>query len=220
MSKRAHLTIFMGAGGVALAAASASGQALITFGYNDLSAGYQGTSSTTGTLALVARADVNFRTSGDVSRIGPASGGGGDAVFQPGFTGTSVNADVFISLSRNGTAGTGTYHITADNNDDLSGNLTGTFALVGTATVFTGTATGVFSDPGQSFTGSPATTFFTQVAGTLNGAFTLSLDSGDFFGHNYTFTPSQAQGMFPAPAPGTLALLGFAGFAAGRRRRR
>lgn len=213
-------TMLIAAAGVAATAAVANAQAILTFGFTDVSGSFTASDgSFTGSADSV--------TSGDVTRLASP---GGTAVFEPGFTGTGASDfsfDIDVMITGAGTAdGTGTFTIVDVHGETLTGNLNGEFnQLMGGAITFEGTLSNVmFNDVSGdgTFDGPTAGSFSTDLpgSGVYSGALVqLFIDSsGGFFDSDFTGISTQVSGAV-VPAPASLALLGLGGLAAVRRRR-
>lgn len=203
---------------IAAAALTAGASAQIaTFTFSDLNGAFD---STTREFTANASAD----TSGDVTRlVSPA----GSAQYQAGFAGMS-SADVSLSLTlSNITAASadavGSFTITDDNGDTLTGDMNGQFTPFGFSITYDGLLSNVmFNDVTSdgSFDGPSSGAFSNAFNGApFDGAIVqLFFDFGGFFANDFSDTPILVDGLV-VPAPASLALVGLGGLAATRRRR-
>jgi len=219
-----------------LAGAAHAGASIVALTYGDLSGNYVATNATSG--VFTARAvDIagTLRSSGAVSRLEAPLG---TADFQPGFVSGADMANFAMDLvvTHNGTTGTGTgtFVATDADGDTITGNISGSWSLVGTYTAFEGVLSNVFiKDNGtldHTFNGSSAGGWETAFATSApyNGAVVkLTENVSSFFNTNFsnaaTGVTAQIQTILvPLPA-GSLAggatLLGLAGLQGIRRRR-
>ncbi|MFI4882652.1 MAG: PEP-CTERM sorting domain-containing protein [Phycisphaerales bacterium JB064] len=213
-------TMLIAAAGVAATAAVANAQAILTFGFTDVSGSF---TASDGSFA----GSSDAATSGDVTRLASP---GGTAVYEPGFVGTGASDfsfDIDVMITGASTAdGSGTFTIVDVHGETLSGNLDGEFTqLMGGAIAFEGTLSNVmFNDVSGdgTFDGPTVGSFGTDLPGTgpYTGALVqLFIDgSGGFFDSDFTGISTQVSGAV-VPAPASLALLGLGGLAAARRRR-
>lgn len=208
-------------GVLVVAAGTAAGDVILTFGYTDLFGAYS-----TGTGVFTAdAADVgNTRSSGDVTRIGVP---GGTADFDTGFVSRSMFADVGLSLAvtgvtSNSATGTGQLILTDDDGDTITADVVGQFANGGFGIYyFTGYLSNVFLS-GSTFDGTDGGSFDMNLPGNepYEGALIQLFIHGasHFFSGNFSGVSVQLSGaIIPAPA-GVLALGGL-GLMASRRRR-
>ena len=206
--------------GLALCAAGATAQ-VVTFTYSDVSGSYN-----TGTQVFNASAGAN--TSGDVTRLAAP---GGSAQYGTGFTTLLTSADVDLTLTlSNITAttadATGSFTITDDNGDTLTGNIDGEFQGSGFAISFDGLISGaVFNNNSldgtfDGPTGGSFSTDLNPIPLPLDGAIVqLFFSFNNFFVNSFSNTPVLVDALLiPAPGAASLALAGL-GLAAKRRRR-
>lgn len=213
-----------GAGVVGLAASTASANAILTFGFTDLSGSYDYIDDTSGTMSAVAVDEQDLQTSGDVTRLALP---GGTAQFNVGFMSRSAFADVVLTMNiTNRTAtdadGNGSIVITDDDGDTITATLMGTFSTPGAGiTFFTGYLSNV-GLTGSSFDGTDGGSFDTDLPGNepYSGAVVqLFINSGGgFFNSDFDSESIQVDGII-VPTPATLALMGAGGLCGFRRRR-
>lgn len=208
-----------------LLATTASADVVATFGFTDLEGSYD---SATGVFRAVATETANYATSGDVTRIGSATT---TAEYAFGFTTRSgfANAVFEINVTMNNgltAVGAGSFTITDDDGDTLTGNIAGMWINGGSGYVYfngsisdasfndNGSADGSFDGPDGGGFGIPVTQLNNEV-GALVGLF---IKPGSFFGGTFRDRPTQIDGQI-LPTPGSLALAGLGGLALARRRR-
>jgi hypothetical protein len=210
-------------------ASTASADAILTFGYTDLSGQYIG-DVTGGVFTAVASSVGAIQTSGAASRlIGP---GEGVATFDTGFVGNADLADAQFTISvfnrtANRADGAGQFVITDLDGDTIQGSIDGVW-LRGSQgrTFFNGNLRNVTvtdnGDQDGTFNGNEGSW---AIAGVnpplvLEGALVqLFIRSGTgFFDQPFFNTSTQVAGEL-VPTPGAAFLCGLAGLAAFRRRR-
>lgn len=208
-----------------LLAVSANADVVATYGFTDLEGSYD---SATGTFRAVATDNGNYASSGDVTRIGASTD---TAEYAFGFTTRSsfANAvfDIAVSFNNGLTAiGTGSFIITDDDGDTLTGDISGLWINGGSGFVYfngsmsdvsfsdNGALDGTFDGPDGGGFGIPVTT-----ANNDDGAIVgLFIKPGNFFLTDFRDRPTQIDGQI-LPTPGSFALLGIGGLALSRRRR-
>lgn len=208
-----------------LVAATASAEVVLTYGFTDLAGSYDAGS---GAFRAIATDTPSFATSGDVTRIG---GPTLTAEYAFGFTTRSSFADAVFDINvtmNNGmtAVGSGTFSITDDDGDTITGSIEGLWINGGSGYVyFNGSMSNVtFSDNGTSddsfdgpdgggfnFSGLPTT----ATEGAIVGLF---IRSANFFNTSFDAVPVQIDGQI-VPTPGALALAGLGGLTLARRRR-
>jgi MYXO-CTERM domain-containing protein len=206
---------------VAASTAAQAQEAILSFGFTELSGGYS-TASTQ--FSAVGVDTASLRSTGDVTRLlGPSS----TAQYLPGAAAGLVNVNLAVSGITPTTAnGAGTLAIMDVNGDLLTANIAGQFSNMGTAVFFNGllsdaqfvsvSGDGLFNGPsGGSF---PLT--FAPATAPYNGAiFELFVGTpGNFFTGDFSGVSVQVSGAV-TPAPASLALLGLGAAFAARRRR-
>jgi len=212
------------AGVVGLAASTASANAILTFGFTDLSGSYDRINSTSGTMSAVATDTPDLATSGDVTRLATP---GGTANFDVGFSTRSAFADVVLTMNiTNRTSltadGNGSIVITDDDGDTITATLSGMFTTPGAGiTFFTGYLSGV-TLTGSTFDGTDGGSFGTDLPGNepYTGAVVqLFINSGGgFFNADFDNESIQIDGII-VPTPASVALAGLGGLCGFRRRR-
>lgn len=222
---------------LALVAAAAAGTVsvaqaattLVSFGYNNLAGTYTAAGVNAGNFSAVAvdQGVGGLQTDGSVSRLVP---GAGQAKFAAGFMSLPTFAAFSININFvriNATSGTGAGSFTATDalGNTVSGNLAGIWSLqpsIGIA--FNGGLSNVNITPNATFTGTDgsSTNWNTNLpsAAPYTGALTqLVFNGGAFFTDaSMQNVATQVSGQI-VPSTGTLALFGFGGLVAGRRRR-
>lgn len=211
-------------------AQTANADAILTFGYTDLSGQYVG-GAPGGTFTARASALGAIQTSGDVTRLQTP---GGDAVFANGFVGLPGFADAVFTISvANKTAfsadGLGTFVLTDVDGDTIDGVIQGTWIRGSQGrTFFNGNLTQVaIHDNGvqdDQFNGNAGSFQISNLGGplpVLRGALVqLFIRTGvGFFDQSFFNNSTQVSGEI-VPTPGAAALAGLAGAVALRRRRR
>lgn len=233
------------AGVVAACAGSAMAQtSLISFTYSDLAASYVhgGTTPTNVFQANAVSVLGGLQTGGDVSRIDVSPNQTANFLtgFRAGVTPATVNLtmnvnETVVIIGGNNTRdASGTFTLTDDDGDKITGVISGRWTDLGAGfDSFQGLITsasivvvaggddthfnGIGSGPPNSFVyaGLP----LTGLSGSL---VELQLTQGIFFDSNFgagNNVSSQASGIL-VPTPGAMGLLGLGALAAGRRRRR
>jgi hypothetical protein len=229
---------------VALASAAGSAMAQqnqVTFSYSDLSASFVngGTMATRVFTAQAVSVANGLQTGGDVSRVDVTPNQ--TATFLTGFKGisaanvvVSMNIDTaFVVVNGNNTVqAAGGFTLTDDDNDIITGTLTGTWTDLGAGfDSFQGLISSASIIPqgggdNQNFNGAgavPLPNSFSyaglQLTGLTGALVELQLTQGIFFNNNFSGVSSQVSGIL-VPAPGALGLLAAGGMLAARRRRR
>lgn len=208
-----------------LLAVSANADVVATYGFTDLEGSYD---SATGTFRALATETATYASSGDVTRIGAPTL---TAEYAFGFTSRSAFAGAVFEISvtmNNGltAVGAGSFTITDDDGDTLTGSISGMWINGGSGFVYfngsmsgvsfndNGAADGMFNGPDGGGFGIPVTTA-NDDDGAIVGLF---IKSGSFFGSSFRDRPTQIDGQI-LPTPGSLALVGLGGLALSRRRR-
>jgi len=201
--------------------AAAQADAILTFGFTDLSGSF---SVGTSTFAADAVDAGNLRSAGDVTRLAPA---GGTANFDDGFVSRSAFADVALSMAvsninANSADGNGSILITDHTGDTIVADIDGVFSNGGFGIYFfTGYLTNVFLS-GTTFDGPDGGSFNMNLPGEepYEGALVqLFISSnGAFFANDFAGRSVQVSGII-VPAPGFFGVAG-AGLLLGTRRRR
>lgn len=208
-----------------LLATTANAGVVATYGFTDLDGSYD---SATGVFRAVATDNANYSTSGDVTTIGSPTQ---TAEYDFGFTTRSGFANAVFEISVTGNngltaLGSGSFTITDDDGDTLSGLISGMWINGGGGFVyFNGSMSGVnFSDNGATdanFDGPDGGGFsfpITQLNNEIGAIVGLFIKPGTFFGSTFRDRPTQIDGQI-LPTPGSLALAGIGGLALARRRR-
>ena len=205
---------------VAATAGLASADTILSWGYTDTVGSFDGT-----TFSAVAGMD----TAGDVTRLAdPAS----TAEFDVGFLTRSALADVVIQIAVSNVGavtadGSGTFELTDNDGDTITGNIDGVFINGGAGFVFfngllTNVALNNNSPVSNTFDGVDGGSFDMDLPGSppYEGAFIALNLSGTngFFTSAFDDISTQVNGEI-VPAPASLALLGLGGLAGIRRRR-
>lgn len=209
-------------------ASAANADGILSFRYVDLDGSYVPTNATTGSFTAAASGPV-LNTSGDVTRLIPTLG---TATFAPGFvTGLdAANASFSISVENLdamlGIAdGAGTFTLTDLNGDTFTGNILGTWVRgINGNTFFNGdldsvvfnnvSGDGLFDGNTGSIVGDLG------FPGVFEGALVqVFIRTAGFFNEAYSGVPTNTEGVI-VPAPAAAGLMGLAGLAAARRRRR
>ncbi len=211
-------------------AQSALADAILTFGYTDLSGQYVG-GVPGGTFTARASSLGAIQTSGDVTRLQSPDG---TASFNTGFEGSPDLADAFFEISVfNKTAfsaqGAGFFTLTDVDGDTITGIIEGTWIRGSQGrTFFNGNLLNVvLTDNGQADNSFDGNVGGFQMAGLggpmpqLQGALVqLFIRTGvGFFDQPFFNNSTQVAGEI-VPTPGAVALMGLAGLAGLRRRRR
>jgi hypothetical protein len=211
---------------VGVCATGASADALMSFGFTDLSTAFD---VNTSILSATSVDNGNLSTGGDVTRL--IGGGGGTADFGTGFEslGTLGQFDMSMSISNilvDTADGAGNLLITDANGDTISAGISGEWSLVGGVFyVFQGELDNVFvndlSGDGQfdGPTGGLFSTSFASPQPYTGAAVYLYFGApGGFFSKGFDGVSGQIAGEV-VPGPGTIALLGLGGVVATGRRR-
>jgi hypothetical protein len=190
---------------------------ILSFAYSDLMSSFD--ASTSAYAAVVSAGD----TSGDVSFVP----GNQTAEFDSGsFAGSSASFDlnlVLSSITATTADGLGTLSIADANGDTITADVNGAFNLSLGTVFFEGFLSNALINDNSadgSFDGTTTGSFSTAIPGQpLNGSIVqISFDAGDFFNSSFDDNTTLANGIL-VPTPGAVALLGFAGLTAVRRRR-
>lgn len=215
-----------------LLATTANAGVVATYGFTDLQGSYTPDAGdpAIGVFRAVATDNANYSTSGDVTKIGAPTA---TAEYAFGFTSRSGFANAVFEISVTGNngltaLGAGSFTITDDDGDTLSGLISGMWINGGGGYVyFNGSMSNVnFSDNGatdSSFDGPDGGGFsfpITQLNNEVGAIVGLFIKPGSFFGVGQAFRdrPTQIDGQI-LPTPGSLALAGIGGLALARRRR-
>ncbi len=208
-----------------LCTAASADDALISFGFTDLSTAFDVNTS----LLTASSVDFgNLSSGGDVSRL---IGSLGDAEFDSGFEslGTLGHFDLSMSISNvmiDTADGLGTIQITDANGDTITSDISGDWSLVGGIFyVFSGVLDNVFVNDNSGdglFDGPSGGSFSTSFLSPqpFNGAavYLYFGKPGGFFSKDFSGVSGEIAGEI-VPAPGAAALLGLSGLVAMRRRR-
>lgn len=194
---------------------------ILSFGYTDLAGSYN---SASGEFAAVASAAAETATAGDVTRLAAP---GGTANFDAGFFGTSLFADAQFMLTvtfldPNSAVGIGSFILTDDDGDTISGDIDGAFLNLGNGQIaFQGLLGNVFLS-GSEFNGTDGGAFDMDLPGNApyEGALVqlFIASSGGFFDASFDGVSVQADGQL-VPTPASIALLAAGGLAISRRRK-
>lgn len=201
--------------------ASAQAEAILTFGFTDLSGSFNvGTSE----FSADAVDTANLSTAGDVTRLSPV---GATATYNDGFVSRSAFADVGLSMDvtnilANSADGNGSILITDNDGDTIVADIDGVFSNGGFGIYyFTGYLSNVFLS-GTTFNGPDGGSFGMDLPGNepYEGALVqlFIANNGNFFANSFTGRSVQLSGII-VPAPGVLGIAG-AGLLLGARRRR
>lgn len=223
--KRSALAIL----GMSLGLGHASAEVILTFGFTDLAGSFERDAIPgSGDFRAEAVDSGLLRSAGDVSRLG---GGAGTANFDDGFVSRSDFANVVIDISvfnNNGSTaqGLGTFRVTDDDGDTLTGTISGTWVRGSGSTFFNGDLSNVGLADNESsdgvFNGTDGGLFGLNLPGDgpYEGAFVqLFINNPGFFSRTFRGISVQV-GAEIIPTPGALALAGLAGvFGLSRRRR-
>ena len=220
-SELARITSTIAAVGLLVGVAGvAQAEVVLTFGFTDLSGGYDGA----GNFSASAVDAGVLRSSGDVTSL---HGAGGTAEFDAGFAGgtAAFQVDLSVAAGPGPKAGAGSFTITDADGDTIVGDISGDWISGGGDIVFfNGFLSNVFLNAtggGTTFDGPSSGQFDMDIPGEpLEGAFvTLFIATGaGFFSEAFSGVSTQVDGVvIPAPA-GVMALAGL-GLMASRRRR-
>lgn len=229
--KMQKMTIVAGLVSLAGVAATAQADAILSFGYTDLSGQYVG--DVLGGLFTARASSVGaIQTSGDVTRLVP--NGVGTATFDAGFEGGIDPADAVFNISvfnktSNRANGLGEFVLTDVDGDVIRGDIDGIWVRGSQGrTFFNGNLRNVvLIDNGQQddqFNGNSGAFQMSGLGGPvprLEGALVqLFIRTGvGFFDQSFFNNSTQVAGEI-VPTPGAAALAGLAGVAALRRRRK
>jgi MYXO-CTERM domain-containing protein len=201
---------------LAFAGSAFAGEAVLSFTYSDLMGSFD---AATGEYSAV----VGTGSSGDVTFVP----GNQTAEFDSGsFASTSAGFDLNLTISgitANSATGSGTLSIADENGDTITTDVTGSFNLLLGTVFFQGFLDNALVNDNSadgSFDGTTAGSFSTAIPGQpFSGSIVqISFDAGDFFNSSFADNTTLASGLL-VPTPGAVALLGFAGLTAVRRRR-
>ncbi len=209
-------------GGVLAGLGCAAGAApILSFGFSDLSGSFD---TGTGVFNAEASDTAALSTSGDVTRL---AGPTGTANFDTGFLSASAFADVDITMNvsiidAQNASGIGSFTLTDDDGDTITGTINGTFHTPGVGiTFFTGLLSAVTLN-GATFDGTDGGSFDMDLPGNAPypGAFVALyiLNGSTFFNSNFSSVSVQVSGEI-LPSAGSMALLGLGGLLAVRRQR-
>lgn len=214
------------AAALAALAGTASADVILTWGFTELNGTYN---SVNQQFNAKAEDNANLRTTGDVSRLVSTTG---TALFQDGFVSgadsSNYNMDISVFNKVGNTAqGAGTVTITDANGDTIVADISGDWlspgfgivyfnGLLSNVTVNNNSNDGTFDGPGG---GSFSSDF--SAYSNLNGALVqLFTRTGvGFFNTSFSNVTTLVSANV-VPTPGSLALVGVAGFLAARRRSR
>ncbi len=209
-------------GGVIGLAAAAGAAPVLSFGFTDLAGRFD---ADTGEFNAEATETAALSSSGDVTRL---AGPTGTANFDTGFLSSSAFADVDISMvvtinDAQNASGLGSFTITDDDGDTITGTIQGDFHTPGAGiTFFTGLLSNV-TLTGSTFNGPDGGSFDMDLPGNApyTGAFVslYILNGSTFFNSDFSDVSVQASGLI-VPSAGSMALLGLGGLVAVRRQRR
>jgi uncharacterized protein (TIGR03382 family) len=223
----------------ALLASTAMAQdPILSFGYTDLNGVFarSGTSGagfgtglfTANAIDVVISPENSLRSGGDVTRL---SAPNGTAQFDTGFVSQANSANFALSLSvlnNDGdfADGAGSFTITDLNGDTVTGSISGTWVRGGlNQTFFNGDLANVQLNniSGDGLFNGNLGSFDLNLGfpGIFEGALVQLFlrPSADFFGTDFSLVSTQVSGEI-VPTPGAAALMGLAGVAALRRRRK
>lgn len=214
--------LLVGSGAVLGVIGAAGAAPILSFGFTDLSGSF---STASGQFRADASDTGGLNTSGDVTRL---AGPTGTANFDTGFLSASAFADVNITMNvspidAQNASGMGSFTLTDDDGDTITGTINGTFNTPGVGiTFFTGLLSNVTLN-GTTFNGPDGGSFDMDLPGTgpYPGAFVaLYIRNGStFFNSDFRNVSVQASGEI-LPSAGSMALLGLGGLVAVRRQRR
>lgn len=209
-------------GGIAGLATITTASPILSFGFTDLAGSF---STGSGVFRAEASDTAALSTSGDVTRL---AGPMGTANFDTGFLTASAFADVDITMNvsiidAQNASGIGSFTLTDDDGDTITGTINGTFHTPGFGiTFFTGLLSGVTLN-GTTFNGPDGGSFDMDLPGNAPypGAFVslYILNGSTFFNRDFRAVSVQVSGEI-LPSAGSMALLGLGGLVATRRQRR
>lgn len=210
-----------------ITASSASADAVLTFGFTDMSGQFTRDNPGPGGLFSARAVDTALlRTAGDVSRIVNPFG---TAVYDDGFVSGLDPSDVVLSISVFNVLGgpiptadgLGSFTITDVDGDTITGSISGVWLLLAGGVYFNGDLSGVVitSDDG-TFDGPAGGSVVTADLGVLEGANTVLFTNpiGGWWDQSFRDVSTQFSGEL-LPTPGAVALLGLGGLVSSRRRR-
>lgn len=221
---------------LAAAAGTANADAVLTFGFTDLNASYDGA----GSFSATVNDTVNFAAAGDVTRVGDPDGA--TALYEAGFSNALTDAMVAVDMSLSnilpGSAdvNVGTITVTDADGDTITANLSGSWQSIDagggfTFLAFAGSLSNVFindnNDQDGTFDG-PTGGLFSLDFAPLEQPFVGAIvqlflsPSGVSFNDSFSNISTQVSGeIVTVPGPGALALaaIGTFGMIGPRRRR-
>ncbi|MCL4222415.1 MAG: hypothetical protein KJZ65_13710 [Phycisphaerales bacterium] len=209
-------------GAIAGLAAVTTAAPILSFGFTDLAGSF---STGSGVFQANASDTAALSTSGDVTRLaGPI----GTANFDTGFLTASAFADVNITMNvsiidAQNASGVGSFTLTDDDGDTITGTINGTFHTPGYGiTFFTGLLSNVMLS-GTTFDGPDGGSFDMDLPGNAPypGAFVALyiLNGTSFFNRDFREVSVQVNGEI-LPSAGSMSLLALGGLVASRRQRR
>jgi hypothetical protein len=202
------------------AASALADDTILSFGFTDLSGSFDLGSRN---FLAVGVDTPTLKTAGHVNRhLNPV----GVAAYNPGTAANLVEVALDIGIPSAGMAtGMGSIVIWDADGDRFQADIAGMFSLVTSVVFFNGILSNIEFVPGQStngmFDGPSGGSFpltFAPAQQPLTGAIVQLHFDAAFFNQSFQDKPTQVHGGV-IPTPGSLAILGFAGIFAARRRR-